>query len=626
MPEPDTPQILLLLKKSDLLNPAELETAKLLAAKRGTAGSGDWLLQELVTRDILTAWQRDQLLRGETGFVLRQYRILESVGKGGMGHVFKAHDRETGATVAIKVMARKLTSNQSLVNRFRREIEASSRLRSPHVVRTLDAGRVGKVDFMVMEFVNGFQLDQLIGRDRILPAGLACEIVRQAAIGLQHAHDEQMVHRDIKPANLMIDWLKHGRGTVKVMDMGLVRLNTESEEHQTVTHAGQVMGTPEYMSPEQGWDTGQVDIRSDIYSLGCTLFRLLTGRVPFHGGNPLQVLMARCSRDAPSVRSLCPGIPEMLDAVVCRMTMRDPAHRYQVPHDVALALTPFCQPLTRSSFEACSASPLVSAGTPEKSETSYDPGRESGYQAFLKEMATGEVTDRFLVPDSPSHRPELPMPTMSDDPLACEFSLTASERPQLVLALPIIDAGLTPASPAAPRSRLRRTKPQQTSRMQRVSRSLPGPGVRIAAAALIPGVGFLLFLLSGDLGRIRNWLSGQEQPAAEAASADLPAASIVIPPPQQVAPGETFRLTPQVQIADQAVSGHLVFELDQPAPAAATINPDTGEVVWEVPVLQSPAEYWLPVKLILRENGRDTTVCTSRITVTVSPTATPKPR
>ena len=116
MPAPEIPQILALLKKTDLLSPAELETAKRLAAEAGTTGSGDGLLQELVARNVLTIWQRDQLLRGESGFVLRQYRILESVGKGGMGHVFKAHDRETDTTVAIKVMARKLTSNQSLVN------------------------------------------------------------------------------------------------------------------------------------------------------------------------------------------------------------------------------------------------------------------------------------------------------------------------------------------------------------------------------------------------------------------------------------------------------------------------------------------------------------------------------
>ena len=143
---------------------------------------------------------------------------------------------------------------------------------------------------MVMEYVNGDQVDRIATRLGRVPVGMACDIIRQVAAGLQHAHERKMVHRDIKPGNMMVHWKDSGDGIVKLMDMGLVLLMADDAEEKTVTRAGQVMGTPDYMSPEQGWDTSQVDIRSDIYSLGCTFFRLLTGQIPFHGTNPLQVL------------------------------------------------------------------------------------------------------------------------------------------------------------------------------------------------------------------------------------------------------------------------------------------------------------------------------------------------
>ena len=226
-----------LLKQSALLTTAQWDTAQIAAKQlqknrtaNPDAGTVESLAAELVALGLLTQWQASQLMKRQTGFVLGKYRLLTPVGKGGMGHVFEARDGKSGAIVAIKVMSRRLTGNQTLVSRFRREIRASSQLNSPHIVRTLDAGRVGKVDFMVMEFVNGDQLDRITSRISSIPVSMACDIIRQAAVGLQHAHEQQMVHRDIKPGNLIIDWSPDGRGTVKIMDMGLVRLNDDGEE------------------------------------------------------------------------------------------------------------------------------------------------------------------------------------------------------------------------------------------------------------------------------------------------------------------------------------------------------------------------------------------------------------
>ena len=229
------------LQKSRLLSEAQIATLK--QQLQGNPLTAKGLAEVLVNQNHLTPWQAKQLLRGETGFVLKQYRLLAPVGKGGMGHVFKGRDSASGATVAVKVMARKLTSNQALVSRFQREIRANEKLNSPHIVKSLDAGRVGKVDFMVMEFVNGDQVDRIASVLGRVPIDLACEIVRQAAIGLDHAHQHGMVHRDIKPGNLMVHWNDDGQGIVKLMDMGLVLLTSEDSNENTVTRAGQVMGT-----------------------------------------------------------------------------------------------------------------------------------------------------------------------------------------------------------------------------------------------------------------------------------------------------------------------------------------------------------------------------------------------
>ncbi|MDA1232315.1 MAG: serine/threonine-protein kinase, partial [Planctomycetota bacterium] len=398
-------ELLTLLQRSGLLTTAQWETAQSIARQwnknrtsNPAAETSEILAAELVRSGLLTQWQSAQLLKGQTGFVLQKYRLLAPVGKGGMGHVFKASDSNSDAIVAIKVMSRKLTGNQTLVSRFRREIRASSLLNSPNIVRTLDAGRVGKVDFMVMEFVNGDQLDRIISRISTIPVGIACEMIRQAAIGLQHAHEQKMVHRDIKPGNLIIDWSCDGKGTVKIMDMGLVRLSDENEETTSVTRAGQVMGTPDYMSPEQGWDTATVDWRSDLYSLGCTFFRLVTGRVPFPGDNPLQVLMARCSKDAPSAKLHRADIPDAIDGILRRLTLRDPNARFQSAAEVISALTPFCRELTQDSLRKA----MQDAGLEEPdfvlefADNVEGDNQDAGYQQFLKEMDSGAAVDLMI--------------------------------------------------------------------------------------------------------------------------------------------------------------------------------------------------------------------------------------
>ena len=576
-------EFLSLLNQCGLLTAAQFETAqdaakqlhKNRAANPGAA-IAESLAAELVTLRLLTQWQASQLLKGQTGFVLEKYRLLGPVGKGGMGHVFQARDDSTGAIVAIKVMSRKLTGNQTLVSRFRREIRASSLLNSPHIVRTLDAGRVGKVDFMVMEFVNGDQLDRITSRISSIPIGIACDMIRQVAVGLQHAHSQKMVHRDIKPGNLIIDWSSDGKGTVKIMDMGLVRLDDDNQERTSVTRAGQVMGTPDYMSPEQGWDTATVDARSDLYSLGCTFFRLITGRMPFPGDNPLQVLMARCSKDAPSARTHRPEIPEVVDDILRRITMRDPTARFQTAAELVTALTPFCRELTQKSLrDAMQEAGLDDTGFVLNAATGGEvDSQDPGYHQFLKEMDSGAAVDLMLATSGGN---------------AQALSATNPFLPQV---------GYRPVNSRTSAGKINR---------RTVTIAMVSSGALIVLAALY------MFMNRHD---VRN--PQPQEPAEQDSVAAIPRGTLKPADPVTVQGGQVVRYQPEFDGATPSSTvGSLQFRFGQRSPAAAKIDPITGAVEWSIPKIQSPTEYFLPIEYIFTINDTESIVAKTTLSVIV---------
>ena len=382
------------------LEQSQLVSADRLTSLRGQLKSADdscrsvtakAIARRLVADGLLTRWQAEMLMSGQTAFVLDRYKVLEPVGRGGMGTVFKAEDVESGAVVAVKVMAGRYTNNEKLVSRFKREIRAAATLDSPHVVRAFDGGNIAKTHFLVMEYVEGENVDEIAARMGRMPLGAACEVIRQAALGLQHAHERGLVHRDIKPSNLMLSWDDSDRPVVKIFDMGLVLL-TRDVDDTGVTRPGQVMGTPDYMSPEQGWNTADVDIRTDIFSLGCTLFRLVSGRVPYSGDNPLQVLLARCSSDAPPIRSVVSTVPAEFESVLSKIMARDPDERFQTPVEVAKALQPFCRVPTRKTFanrrqreSNGDSNQATSAGEDQQATQN-----ELTFQQFLKDLRSND--------------------------------------------------------------------------------------------------------------------------------------------------------------------------------------------------------------------------------------------
>jgi serine/threonine protein kinase len=269
-----------------------------------------------------------------------RYRLLERLGAGGMGEVFKAEHRLLARAVALKIINKQLTSSAAIVERFRREMRAVARLSHPNLVQAHDAEQAGELHFLVMEFVDGISLAALVERDGPFAVALACDCIRQASLGLAHALEQGLVHRDIKPQNLMLT----PEGQVKVLDFGLASIGIEPAGEGGLTPVGQPMGTPDYIAPEQVRDAHSADTRADVYSLGCTLYFLLTGRPPFPEGNNSQKLAAHLERQPEPLPLLQPGLPPELVGVVERMMAKEPAARYQSPGEVVAAMSPFCEP------------------------------------------------------------------------------------------------------------------------------------------------------------------------------------------------------------------------------------------------------------------------------------------
>ena len=265
-----------------------------------------------------------------------------------MGVVYKARQVYLNQTVALKILPHRYLDEPQAVSRFRREMQSIGGLDHPNIVRAFNAGEAGGVHFLVMEFVDGINLQQFVGMGQPpggpLGVGAACEIIRQAALGLQHAHEHQLVHRDVKPANLMLC----RSGQVKLLDMGLAKFHaerrSEGQPQGGLTQPGVTMGTIDYMAPEQWENSANADIRADIYSLGCTLFFLLTGETPY--GNPTydtnrKKLMAHVVAPIPSLLKNCPDCPQDLEQVYETMLAKDPRDRYAVPAEAAEAMAEF---------------------------------------------------------------------------------------------------------------------------------------------------------------------------------------------------------------------------------------------------------------------------------------------
>ncbi len=350
MPAPTTAEEFLdLLRRSNVLPAKRLEdylrdmtTSPDLAPKR--------LAKGLVRDGLLTFFQADQLMQGKwRGFTLGKYRILEKLGAGGMGAVFLCEHSIMNHRVAVKVLPAARAKDPASLGRFHREARAAAGLDHPNIVRAFDVDQDGDRHFLVMEYVDGTSLQELVGRSGPLEVRRAAHYVSQAAAGLQRAHEAGLVHRDVKPGNILVD----RAGQIKVADLGLARFFHEQDDSLTREHdGGAILGSADYFAPEQALNSHDVDIRADIYALGCTLYFLLTGRPPFQEGTVMQKLLWHQMRPPQSVMELRPDVPPELARVLDRMMAKGTAERYQTPDEVVLALAPWTEPPPAPPTEA----------------------------------------------------------------------------------------------------------------------------------------------------------------------------------------------------------------------------------------------------------------------------------
>ncbi|MFO0846250.1 MAG: serine/threonine-protein kinase [Gemmataceae bacterium] len=347
-PSIDRQRFLANLRQSGLVSDSDFAS---LAALQPSLTGGKPYAHLLIDRGVLTRFQAERLLAGRTtGFNLGPYRILDQLGQGGMGRVYKAEHRSMKRVVALKVLANNVLQTERAIQLFLHEVRAVAVLQHPNIVSAYDANEVDGKYYLVLEYVDGPNLDQLVRREGVLAVGRACDYIRQAAIALQFAHELGMVHRDIKPANILLQSRGAGteQGLVKVSDFGLARLaapvgvpGSESGPATIYTRDNTVMGTPDYLSPEQSRDLHQTDIRSDIYSLGCTLYFLLTGQVPFPGGNGVDKIIRHATETPAPISDFRGDVPEQVVAILNVMMAKRPDDRFSTPAELAMALDPF---------------------------------------------------------------------------------------------------------------------------------------------------------------------------------------------------------------------------------------------------------------------------------------------
>ncbi len=361
----DSKTFLANLRLSGLMRKEELERVlpKLPLTERAKT-----LARSLVKMGVLTKFQAQLLLVGRnSGFVLGQYRILDELGQGGMGRVFKAEHITMGRTVALKVLSSRHTKTAKARQLFLREVRAAGKLMHPNIVTAHDANESDGRHYLVMEYIDGPNLDQLVRERGPLPVGLACDIVRQVASALQCAFEAGMVHRDIKPSNVLLQRsgtaLSSGY-VVKIVDFGLACLAEGEPGHAADAGKNVVLGTPDYLSPEQARNQHPVDIRSDLYSLGCTFYFLLTGQVLFPGGTSIEKLVRQTNEEPTDVEQLRPDVPQEVADILRCLLAKAPAHRYQSPAQLVLDLMPLAQPVP-SAWATVNNAPAVGPDTVE---------------------------------------------------------------------------------------------------------------------------------------------------------------------------------------------------------------------------------------------------------------------
>jgi serine/threonine protein kinase len=391
-------------------------------------------LAGLLVRDgLVTQFQAEQILLGKwRRFTIGKYKVLERLGSGGMGSVYLCEHKLMRRRVAVKVLPSAKARDESALHRFYREARAVAALDHANIVHAYDIDQDGDLHFLVMEYVDGASLQELIRKTGPMDPIRAAHYIRQAAMGLAAAQQRGLVHRDIKPGNILID----RTGCVKILDMGLARFFNDEDDNLTKKFDENVLGTADYLAPEQAIDSHEVDVRADIYSLGATFYFMLTGKTPFGDGTVAQKLIWHQTRQPKSLASVRPDLPAGMAAVVDKMMAKDPGQRYQTPAALAEALAPWTQtpigPPAEAEMPRLSLAAAGAAPAPLTDPTVVSSG--SAPAAAPSSARTWQVKTPASRPASPSPRPLVPAATA--EPVAPVAGQAAAAQPSGALPSP----------------------------------------------------------------------------------------------------------------------------------------------------------------------------------------------
>lgn len=421
MPAPsNTDELLDLIQKSGVVDEARLRTSiQKLTESTGIPNDPARLATYLVRDAVLTYFQAEQLLQGKyKRFSIGKYKVLEKLGAGGMASVFLCEHKLMRRRVAIKVLPTAKADDPSSLQRFYREARAVAAVDHPNIVRAYDIDQDENLHFLVMEYVDGTNLHDLVKKFGPLDILRACHYIYGAAVGLQHAHEMGLIHRDIKPGNILID----RSGVVKILDMGLARFfHSDDDDALTKKYDENVLGTADYLAPEQALDSHTVDIRADIYSLGATFYYLLTASPLFPEGSVAQKLIWHQNKAPRPIRSLRADVPEEIVAIIDQMMAKSPSKRYQTPAELLTVLapwvaTPIPPPSEREMPQISLAAGGGGAGRFPASAGpyagSFRPGMGGGTPDAPTVVASVPATPTHAIPTIPS-LPAIPLPSVS---------------------------------------------------------------------------------------------------------------------------------------------------------------------------------------------------------------------
>jgi serine/threonine protein kinase len=448
MGKPTVDVFLDLVRRSGLVDKGQIDAALLKLEDQPDGRfptDTDVVADGLVQSGLITRWQADRLLEGRhRGFFLGKYKLLDHLGTGGMSSVYLAEHVLMQRRVAIKVLPKDRVTDSSYLARFHREAQAAAALDHRNIVRAYDVDNEGNTHYLVMEYIEGRNLHFVVKEDGPLEYATAAEYIRQAAEGLAHAHQAGLIHRDVKPANLLVD----PKNVVKVLDLGLARFTDEGKNSLTVRFDENVLGTADYLAPEQAVDSHSVDARADIYGLGCSLYYLLTGHAPFPDGTLPQRLAMHQRQTPPSILLDRPDAPQELVDICAKMMAKKPDQRQQsadeVAKDLARWLVAQGQRVESGDSGSLSSGPLVGATTNQRvaRAAGAPPVARLLKSASSSPRGSGRIT-------RPAGMPPLPCQPPSASDTASNLNRATVE---IAIARPRVTNGRSGARPVAKRS------------------------------------------------------------------------------------------------------------------------------------------------------------------------------